>query len=124
MREVTNSITLTQIQGYNWRVAVTFVDGIPNAQATEVYVVTDDKYTACPEGQKSLLVVLNDQEQAVLDSLVLRALAQATTREEVDAAPELVDSISNIDQAANVINADASVNTEAVKMSAKPGIRI
>ena len=98
MRTITKSITLTQVEGYGWQVAITFdEDGIPHAQVTETYVVTDENYSAVPEGQQQLPVVLPEDEQALLDALVLRALKQATEREGVDAAPALAEAVAGID---------------------------
>ncbi|MGA2669801.1 MAG: hypothetical protein ABSF21_00030 [Dehalococcoidia bacterium] len=98
-RTITTEFHLTQIKEYSWTVKV----NVPHAQVIENYVVTDDEFTATPEGLKQLPVEFSADEQAALDGLMLRALKRAAIREEVDVEPQIKPTTDTVDEIADVI---------------------
>ena len=96
-RTITTEFHLTQIKEYSWTVKV----NVPHAQVIENYVVTDDEFTATPEGLKQLPVEFSADEQAALDGLMLRALKRAAIREEVDVEPQIKPTTDTVDEIAD-----------------------
>jgi hypothetical protein len=98
-RTITTEFNLTQIKDYSWTVKV----NVPHAQVVENYVVTDDDFTATPEGLKQLPVEFSADEQAAIDALILRALKRAAIREQVDVEPQIKPATDVVDVAVDVI---------------------
>lgn len=82
-------ITLTKIRNYHWRIAAAVTEeGAKYAAVTEIYVVTDDAYSAVPEGQRALPVPLTPLQQQQLNQLFRGFCLQAAEREQVE--PEII----------------------------------
>ncbi len=92
MRKITQEMVLNALRGYRWEVGIVVAppapvgDGKAHAQITEVYVCTDDNYTAVPEGQKRNILTLTAAEQTAVDNFVRKYLLQAVNREQMDKA--------------------------------------
>jgi hypothetical protein len=109
-RNVTNTISVTQVVGYHWDVEVVLDDsGTPHAQVSEIYSVQDDDGNVALNQNLLVTTAFSSDEQAALDALILRTLAQAATREQVNAIASIQPAIANIDQNAAVIPAGTIV---------------
>jgi len=73
-------IELTRVRGYRWLVGL---DGSGNPVVQEQYTVTDEEYTAAPEGQKNLDVALTNAETTALRTAMRKHLKAAAVREQV-----------------------------------------
>ncbi len=79
-------MNLTQMRGYRWEVSAGVdSEGNKHAVITEIYVVTDDNYTAVPEGLQRRAVEIIPGQQIILDNIFKDERIAAANRENVEA---------------------------------------